>query len=1003
MYNNNNNNNNNNNDNKKRFAKMETSSPNEVKENKLLEAIMLDDDKTAIQLLKNGLDPNFSTSDLIHGKTAPLHSAVRRNNLKIVRSLLEHGANVNVIDHDGETPLFSALSSDIVGRMRHLLYDHGADTNIINKTGQTVLLNVLENSSKGFEFHREAVFELLEKSQGPFEVEYLQSLMQLVSSVHPKETGEDDALNSENHNCVKFLQWILRRCDQFKKQGETGKTILHSIASVCCHESLEFLSQNGIQVDATIKDINGQTALHHLSYNPHYTGFCKCLDWFMEKSFMDINAFDCYGRTVFHYVCNSEHANTRAVNALIHRGANIKVTDKKDLNMLHMCVLPVFINTMNFLTFPENEIPDKPNADDVIELLVSSGLDIDTADKAGFTALHHSIRATDVNVIGKLLSLGADPNLKTKTGETAVHRATLYQEIFETLLKFTMHDLNINEQDNFGATPLHWAIIYLEKPAAQMLLDIGANIEINDNVGNSAPDVARSRNFTSFFDMFQIIDGSNSNDSKMTTSTEHLDNLSTVEYCQDDNVKRVEDKVGEGSIPKTMQEGADNWWYVETEEYYETDSDDEDEDLVDVCQNGEDVFPICERLRTIYTYQKKINHKTWSRHMLKHKNGLKNFVQWFVLDSIHMGLYFDTDENSQIAKTVENVMKRISTRISNVNTNLTCEVTISGSWAEGTKVTHPSEFDYKWTLVNFQKHFIPEITDQQFKGYAKLKLRNKATQDRGMLKYVDSEGYLDSRKVIRELYGAINEALFQEDFTFDNLYLTKHLPVDKGSIDHLSFRWVGMFYKDFLIDVDIVPAVVPLHWKPTSVNLESQLGKTYFKDVEQSLVFKTPSSTVSPNWNKFFRISMAEYETAILQNVPYAVKKGYILLKSIKDTLYIPQVYDKHIDYLTQPYLTTYVLKTCFLHELEKAIQDPQDISLDLPKDLISKEVTLNWAHRILERLESSISQSKLASFFVRDTNLIIQDEIGIFDNKHILKAELFCLFDLMAIVANDK
>ena len=128
----------------------------------LLDAIMFDDYETVSNILRSGVNPNFSTSDLINGETTPLHSAVRRNNINIVSILLDHNANVDSIDEDGDTPLYSALSADIDRDIRHLLYARGANVNHINKSGKTPLLQILEDHIFiDTDFHREAVFELL--------------------------------------------------------------------------------------------------------------------------------------------------------------------------------------------------------------------------------------------------------------------------------------------------------------------------------------------------------------------------------------------------------------------------------------------------------------------------------------------------------------------------------------------------------------------------------------------------------------------------------------------------------------------------------------------------------------------------------------------------------------------------------------------------------------------------------------------------------------------------
>ena len=68
----------------------------------------------------------------------PLHAASRRNHLKIVQSLLRHGADVNATGMWGRTPLLFALSEGYLEVVRSLL-EHGADVDAKNLFNWTSL------------------------------------------------------------------------------------------------------------------------------------------------------------------------------------------------------------------------------------------------------------------------------------------------------------------------------------------------------------------------------------------------------------------------------------------------------------------------------------------------------------------------------------------------------------------------------------------------------------------------------------------------------------------------------------------------------------------------------------------------------------------------------------------------------------------------------------------------------------------------------------------------
>ncbi|KAJ7208875.1 ankyrin repeat-containing domain protein [Mycena pura] len=112
-------------------------------------------------LLKYGPTPNICTKR--NGLT-PLHFAAKYKNIKSVRLLLDHGANVTVYDKDEGTPLHSAVTSlgKSAGEIVHLLLLAGADPDIRNGDGLSVkqlarmkgdtnILNALGLQPLGFE------------------------------------------------------------------------------------------------------------------------------------------------------------------------------------------------------------------------------------------------------------------------------------------------------------------------------------------------------------------------------------------------------------------------------------------------------------------------------------------------------------------------------------------------------------------------------------------------------------------------------------------------------------------------------------------------------------------------------------------------------------------------------------------------------------------------------------------------------------------------------------
>ncbi|XP_064595895.1 ankyrin-3-like [Liolophura sinensis] len=95
------------------------------------------------QIVDLGGDINIQNKD---GKT-PLLLALRASNLDLVRLLVERGAGVNVQNEEAETALFWALRADDMDLVR-LLIKHGANVNVQNKEGEAPLYLAVRRGNK---------------------------------------------------------------------------------------------------------------------------------------------------------------------------------------------------------------------------------------------------------------------------------------------------------------------------------------------------------------------------------------------------------------------------------------------------------------------------------------------------------------------------------------------------------------------------------------------------------------------------------------------------------------------------------------------------------------------------------------------------------------------------------------------------------------------------------------------------------------------------------------
>lgn len=121
--------------------------------------------------------------------------------------------------------------------------------------------------------------------------------------------------------------------------------------------------------------------------------------------------------------------------------------------------------------------------------LIENGVDIDTIDKDGLTALHHAIVGKKEAVISHLLRKGANPQLRDMDGATPLHYAVQVGAI-QTVKLLIKYKVDLNVADNEGWTPLHVAVQSRNRNIIKILLINGADKSRRNKDGRTALDIS---------------------------------------------------------------------------------------------------------------------------------------------------------------------------------------------------------------------------------------------------------------------------------------------------------------------------------------------------------------------------------------------------------------------------------------------------------------------------------------------------------------------------------
>jgi palmitoyltransferase ZDHHC13/17 len=91
-----------------------------------------------------------------------------------------------------------------------------------------------------------------------------------------------------------------------------------------------------------------------------------------------------------------------------------------------------------------------------------------------------------VEVIVLLIQHGANPRLVDPQDFSCVHSATHSSDRWALLYILCQPDIAVDERDNMGLTPLHWAALQGDEDSVEVLLKFGANPNLVDRNGLTA-------------------------------------------------------------------------------------------------------------------------------------------------------------------------------------------------------------------------------------------------------------------------------------------------------------------------------------------------------------------------------------------------------------------------------------------------------------------------------------------------------------------------------------
>ncbi|XP_014231676.1 uncharacterized protein LOC106655674 [Trichogramma pretiosum] len=325
-------------------------------------------------LLENKADVTHVNND---GDTI-LHVTVwDAENPKIVEAvelLLKYGADPNVVDTEGMTPLNlicdSYYSNNVRLKLIRLIIQYKADVNIKDKKGNSPIMTIVANCDYyNIELHMKIFTLLLENDADVTNIEYENGQTIMHKLLH---------LSSWNPCIVEAVELLLEHGVDVNIQTISGLTCLHLAVYYQDLELVELLLEYGANFNIT--DLDGNIPLNYTFKNLRFKEFGVTLDF--EKIL-------------------------QLVMLHVENNADLTCMSKDGKTALHSLVINLSMYTSKHYDNMDFE-PMMKYVHKCIKILLKNGLDVNIQDRDGRSPLNEAVSYCNYNLVKFLIEHGAD-------------------------------------------------------------------------------------------------------------------------------------------------------------------------------------------------------------------------------------------------------------------------------------------------------------------------------------------------------------------------------------------------------------------------------------------------------------------------------------------------------------------------------------------------------------------------------------------------------------------
>ncbi len=412
--------------------------------NKIVNCIQTDDGEGLQHLFYK--NPSFLNKKVYKG-FAPLMIASAWGKIDAIRFLLEKGADPNLVDADGFSPLMRAQDVETI----KLLLNAHADINAKDNAGFTPLMHAI-NGEKS----REIVTLLLENGANPSNISKDKLTAMRLATVHDRPEIVQDiltfsstplsdsdysyALQYASRNSFALMKSCITHGADVNMRDFDGETPLIYACRSGSYNAAKFLLERGADPNLSIAESATPLMIAAKAGNP------EIVNLLIEKG-AKTDVKDVKGRTALMYACDG--INLKCVCLLLDKGLQVNAKDNEGKN--------AFLHAIYTWATTDYDITGQDKREqeivDVLKKLVEVGSDVNNIDIDGNTPLHMAI---------------------TFSGEHHNRNPYKIMDIFENT------NLNLEQIDEQGRTPIFAAIEHSNRDILDWLIKHGANVNVLD-------------------------------------------------------------------------------------------------------------------------------------------------------------------------------------------------------------------------------------------------------------------------------------------------------------------------------------------------------------------------------------------------------------------------------------------------------------------------------------------------------------------------------------------